>query len=212
MSGGCVEGKVVEAAIAAMADREHRVLELGVTNDEAWDVGLACGGTVRILVEPVAGAGGKGPLGRETLARIAQARAARQAIVLLTPLDGSAVRTWMPEDPALSGDVATAAARALATDDATLALTEEDRPRRVVLVAEVDDVTEQPDSTVVSVDSAIAMRLVVAVHADTADLDLTAPLDPATLDDLGWFGVQEIGDLIADDDPGGDAAAGSRRG
>ncbi|MDB4944150.1 MAG: xanthine dehydrogenase accessory factor [Labilithrix sp.] len=121
VSGGCVEGKVVEGAIAAMADREHRLLELGVSNDEAWEVGLACGGTVRILVEPVAGAGGKGPLGRETLARIAQARAARQAIVLLTPLDGSAVRTWMPEDPALSGDVATAAARALATDDATLA-------------------------------------------------------------------------------------------
>ena len=129
------------------------------------------------------------------------------------PVHAHAVTAWLRESwPEGDEEEWEYAALSAATDDATLALTEEDRPRRVVLVAEVDDVTEQPDSTVVSVDSAIAMRLVVAVHADTEDLDLTAPLDPATLDDLGWFGVQEIGDLIADDDPGGDAAAGSRRG
>src|SRR5665213_3820146 len=48
VSGGCVEAKVVEEALVAMKDQTHRVLEFGVSNDQAWDVGLACGGTVRI--------------------------------------------------------------------------------------------------------------------------------------------------------------------
>jgi xanthine/CO dehydrogenase XdhC/CoxF family maturation factor len=54
VSGGCVEGKVVEAAHAVIAGGAARVLEFGVSNDEAWEVGLACGGTVRIYVEAIA--------------------------------------------------------------------------------------------------------------------------------------------------------------
>lgn len=53
VSGGCVEAKVVEAADAAMRTGVPRLLEFGVSNEEAWEVGLACGGTVRIFVEPV---------------------------------------------------------------------------------------------------------------------------------------------------------------
>lgn len=54
VSGGCVEGKVIEAARAVLAGAPPRILEFGVSNEEAWEVGLACGGTVRIFVEPVA--------------------------------------------------------------------------------------------------------------------------------------------------------------
>lgn len=53
VSGGCVEGKVVEAALDAMEDGEPRMLEFGVSNEQAWEVGLACGGRVQIYVEPV---------------------------------------------------------------------------------------------------------------------------------------------------------------
>jgi xanthine dehydrogenase accessory factor len=53
VSGGCVEGAVVEAGQEAMADGKTRLLTFGVTDGEAWAVGLACGGTVRIFVEPV---------------------------------------------------------------------------------------------------------------------------------------------------------------
>ena len=53
VSGGCVEGAVIEAARAAIADGKSRELEFGVTDAQAWDVGLACGGRIRILVEPV---------------------------------------------------------------------------------------------------------------------------------------------------------------
>lgn len=129
------------------------------------------------------------------------------------PVHAHAVTEWLRESwPEGDQEEWEYAALSAATDDAALALTEEDRPRRVVLVAEVDDVAEAGDSTAVSVDSAIAMRVVVAVHADTDDLDFQGPLDPASLDDLGWFGVQEIGDLIADEEPGADASADSREG
>ncbi|UCH73079.1 MAG: XdhC family protein [Rhodospirillales bacterium] len=51
VSGGCVEGAVVEEARAAMADGKPRMLEFSVSNEQAWEVGLACGGTVEIFVE-----------------------------------------------------------------------------------------------------------------------------------------------------------------
>ncbi len=53
VSGGCVEGAIIEAAQAAMQDGKSRRLEFGVTNQAAWEVGLACGGRIEILVEPV---------------------------------------------------------------------------------------------------------------------------------------------------------------
>jgi xanthine dehydrogenase accessory factor len=53
VSGGCVEGAVIEAARAAIADRKNRALEFGVTDAQAWEAGLACGGRIRILVEPI---------------------------------------------------------------------------------------------------------------------------------------------------------------
>lgn len=53
VSGGCVEGAVVSEAVAAIGDGNPRLLEFGVTNDEAWEVGLACGGTIQVMVEKV---------------------------------------------------------------------------------------------------------------------------------------------------------------
>ncbi|MEL6543809.1 MAG: XdhC family protein [Myxococcota bacterium] len=51
VSGGCVEGSVVETALEVMDSGTPRLLEFGVSNEEAWEVGLACGGTVQIFVE-----------------------------------------------------------------------------------------------------------------------------------------------------------------
>ena len=53
VSGGCIEGAVVTEALAVMADRKPRLLTFGVTNEMAWEVGLACGGRVRVFVEVV---------------------------------------------------------------------------------------------------------------------------------------------------------------
>ena len=53
VSGGCVEGSVVVDAIDAIENGEAKVLEFGVADDTAWEVGLSCGGRIRVLVEPV---------------------------------------------------------------------------------------------------------------------------------------------------------------
>ena len=53
VSGGCVEGAVVERALAVMQSGVPEVLEFGVTDEMAWEVGLACGGRIRIFVERV---------------------------------------------------------------------------------------------------------------------------------------------------------------
>ncbi len=53
VSGGCIEGAVVQEALDAIADGKHRLVEFGISNTEAWDVGLTCGGKVRILVEKI---------------------------------------------------------------------------------------------------------------------------------------------------------------
>jgi xanthine/CO dehydrogenase XdhC/CoxF family maturation factor len=55
VSGGCIEGAVIEEAVAAMRDGKIRNLEFGVSNETAWSVGLACGGRIEIFVEPVVG-------------------------------------------------------------------------------------------------------------------------------------------------------------
>jgi LAO/AO transport system ATPase len=53
VSGGCVEGAVISEALAAIADGRPRMLEFGVSDQQAWDVGLACGGKVQVYVERV---------------------------------------------------------------------------------------------------------------------------------------------------------------
>ena len=54
VSGGCIEGAVIETALQVIESGTPRTLEFGVTNEMAWEVGLACGGRVHLFVEPVA--------------------------------------------------------------------------------------------------------------------------------------------------------------
>ena len=53
VSGGCVEGAVVSEALDAIASGVPKVLAFGVADEKAWEVGLACGGKIRVFVEPV---------------------------------------------------------------------------------------------------------------------------------------------------------------
>lgn len=52
VSGGCVEGAVVEAALEVLADGVPRLLRFGVSDETAWSVGLSCGGEIEVFVEP----------------------------------------------------------------------------------------------------------------------------------------------------------------
>ncbi len=51
VSGGCVEGAVVETALDIIRTGKPQLLEFGVSDEQAWDVGLACGGRIQIFVE-----------------------------------------------------------------------------------------------------------------------------------------------------------------
>ncbi|MGJ5618892.1 XdhC family protein [Sulfitobacter sp. MF3-043] len=86
VSGGCVEGAVVVEALEALQDGRPRLLEYGVSDGDAFAVGLACGGTIRILVEPV----GEPGMPVQMLRDLVDARAARRAVAYEVALDGSA--------------------------------------------------------------------------------------------------------------------------
>jgi xanthine dehydrogenase accessory factor len=78
VSGGCVEGAAVEEIQRARADGVARVIRFGISDEQAWDVGLACGGTIDVLVEPI--------LRPEVL----EAAAGRGGVAVVIPLPGDA--------------------------------------------------------------------------------------------------------------------------
>lgn len=82
VSGGCVEGDVLHAAAATIADGETRRLEFGVGDDSAWAVGLPCGGNIELLVQPLGDRG----FAPDLLDRIAEARDQGCRIALTTDL------------------------------------------------------------------------------------------------------------------------------
>ena len=52
VSGGCIEGAVVDAGLKVIASGKPEMLEFGVTNEAAWEVGLVCGGRIQVFVQP----------------------------------------------------------------------------------------------------------------------------------------------------------------
>lgn len=86
VSGGCVEGAVVIEALAALTDRRSRVLTFGVSDETAFAVGLACGGTIRVLVEPVGD--GEEALPEAMLENVVAARTARRPLAISVKPEG----------------------------------------------------------------------------------------------------------------------------
>ena len=84
VSGGCVEGAVVIEAQETLADGQTRLLEFGVSDDQAFAVGLACGGSIRVMVEPVGQA-----LPADLLEALTEARAARTPVAYVVQ-----TKTW----------------------------------------------------------------------------------------------------------------------
>lgn len=82
VSGGCVEGAVIAEAIDAITDGRVREMEFGVSDEDAFAVGLACGGTIRVLIDPVGSV-----LPEALLADLVAARAARTPAAYEADLD-----------------------------------------------------------------------------------------------------------------------------
>jgi xanthine dehydrogenase accessory factor len=140
VSGGCVEAAVVDEALGAMGDRTARVVEYGISDEEAWSVGLACGGRVSISVVPI----GDGTLADEVLSDVIEARERQSPVVLTTALASGASEVLRPlnGDAGADSTLAEAARAALVADRATLVesgdgdvfLRPHNRPVRVIIV------------------------------------------------------------------------------
>jgi xanthine dehydrogenase accessory factor len=89
--GGCVDAQVIEHAAEVLATRRPRLLELNLGDEEAWEIGLTCGGTIEVFLEPVELDRAQGD-GTRLLERArAHARGGRRAAVV-TRLDSGAKR------------------------------------------------------------------------------------------------------------------------
>ncbi len=81
VSGGCVEGAVIAEAAEAMASAKPKTLQFSVAEETAWAVGLACGGTIRIFVEPLVPGHNL-----DVLAELANTLSGRKSAALVTDL------------------------------------------------------------------------------------------------------------------------------
>lgn len=102
VSGGCVEGAVIETAQRLLAQGGAERLRFGVTDELAWSVGLACGGEIEIYVAP---------LPTHLLPALFAAQEMRESIAIARPLDGGPGHFITRED-----DLAETAAAALSRD------------------------------------------------------------------------------------------------
>ncbi|MEM9147738.1 MAG: XdhC/CoxI family protein [Pseudomonadota bacterium] len=100
VSGGCVEGAVIAEALEGIEAGDARLMEFGVSDDDAFAVGLACGGRIRVLIEPIGSA-----LPEPVLQHVVAAREDRQPVAVETRIDaraGAIVSIGQPEHRLLS--------------------------------------------------------------------------------------------------------------
>jgi len=99
VSGGCVEGDVLERAHMVLAGAPPVLRRYGIADDAAWDVGLPCGGDIQVLVQPVSADGFPAHL----FADIMKARSAGAALSVVTDLESG--RSALLDDDAGAGFV-----------------------------------------------------------------------------------------------------------
>ncbi len=115
VSGGCIEGAVIETAIKVMANDQPEMLEFGVSDEQAWEVGLACGGTVRVYVENF-----DSLIKRNLLNRLNADRMEKRPVALVTNTSSGGQWLIYEDDAAPEtqpSDELIAAARAALADD-----------------------------------------------------------------------------------------------
>ncbi len=103
VSGGCVEGAVVTEGEAVLAHGRGKLLSFGVADETAWEVGLACGGSIQVWVEPLA---------EEVYTAVTQLLRQKQAGAVATVLGGDdklvGRKLFMPSTGARVGGIDTA--------------------------------------------------------------------------------------------------------
>ena len=92
VSGGCIEGEVVAEALAIIRNNTCKLLEFGVADQDAWEVGLACGGQIRVFVQKVSSGV------KHVLMELQEARRLKQAVALLLDLENGALTIQKREE------------------------------------------------------------------------------------------------------------------
>lgn len=87
VSGGCVESAVVEEALKVIDTGKITTVEYGITDDSAWSVGLACGGKIKVLIQPVVKDGLKG-LTKEMILKVMELDSSDKVFCTLTVISG----------------------------------------------------------------------------------------------------------------------------
>ncbi|MEZ4768617.1 MAG: XdhC/CoxI family protein [Caldilineales bacterium] len=91
VSAGCVEGAVLEQCAGVIQSGQPRLLTFGVADEEAWGVGLACGGTIRVYVEPFSA-------WEPVFASLVERLEANKPLAIVTALDGPAGKLLVAPD------------------------------------------------------------------------------------------------------------------
>lgn len=87
ISGGCVEGAVVQEALKVMTTNLNVIVDYGISDETAWSVGLACGGKIKILIQPVEKDGKDGLTG-EMLRKIIEIEASDNPFCVIAAISG----------------------------------------------------------------------------------------------------------------------------
>jgi xanthine dehydrogenase accessory factor len=128
VSGGCVEGAAYDEVVRARETGRSRVIRYGISDEQAWDVGLACGGTIDVLIEP-------------SLDPVVEAAARDLGRAVVTPLPtDSPGPSFGAHEP---GEGATPAAKLVLGEDGTLAGTTGDAALDAELRVAASDVLER---------------------------------------------------------------------
>jgi xanthine dehydrogenase accessory factor len=115
--GGCVDARVIEESGRVIERGTPSLLEMSLGDEDAWALGMTCGGTVEVLVEPVDGDRSGDPVAEALATASAEVEAGRRAVIVV-PLDGSRDRLVVREGGDATGTLGSAALDTAAGDAA----------------------------------------------------------------------------------------------
>jgi xanthine dehydrogenase accessory factor len=100
--GGCVDAQVIAASDQVLSEQQPKLLSLSLEDEQGWDLGLTCGGTLRVLVEPVRPGVASDPI-TAAYEVVRRAVAAGRRAVAVARLSGSAARLVIDQDGTTAG-------------------------------------------------------------------------------------------------------------
>ncbi len=129
--GGCVDARVIEAADDVVSTGRRALIDISLDDDEAWEIGLTCGGSVEVLVEPIQPDDENDPV-LAAYSAVCEALAEDDVAVVATTLDGPGDRLVLSPAGIVSGTLGDPALDAAAAElSGTIAETGASRTERL---------------------------------------------------------------------------------